>query len=81
MLDRIMGVLFVVTALIGLVGFATLAILTQMSGPLWIAIAAAIGIVVTGIFALMLMAALLFAAFVGLCKWADKRNAASQQPL
>ena len=54
MFDRIMNWLFFVTAFAGLIGLGTIVILSEMEGPLWVAIMAAIGCVTVGAFALLL---------------------------
>ena len=63
MFDRIMNWLFFVTAFAGLIGLGTIVILSEIEGPLWIAIMAAIGCVTVGAFALLLAIGLLVAMY------------------
>ena len=63
MFERIMNWLFFVTAVLGLTGLVTIVILSEMEGPLWIAIMAAVGCVTVGAFALLLAIGLLVAMY------------------
>lgn len=74
MFNKIINILFVVTALAGATGLTTLVVLTEMEGPTWVAIMAALGIVTTFLFCVLLLAAMLFACFVALNNACDKRN-------
>ena len=68
MFERIMNWLFFVTSLAGLIGLGTIVILSEMEGPLWVAIMAAIGCVTVGAFALLLAIGLLVAMYAAI-KW------------
>ena len=78
MFNKIINVLFVVTALAGATGLTTLIVLTEMEGPMWVAVMAALGIVTTVIFCVLLLAAMLFACFVALNNACDRRNSRRQ---
>ena len=79
MSEKIFNVLFFVTAFGGLIGLTTIVLMSEMTGPVWIGVMAAIGLLTTIAFGLLLLGGLLFAGFIALCKWADQRNA--NQPL
>jgi pilus assembly protein TadC len=74
MFNKIMTTLYVVTAIAAATGLTTLVVLTEMEGPLWVAIMAALGVVVTFLFAVLLLAALLFACFIALNNAANRRQ-------
>ena len=74
MIEKLINVLFVFTALAGATGLATLVVLTEMEGPTWVAVMAALGIVVTALFGILLLAGLLFAGFIALNNACDRHN-------
>ena len=72
MFEQIMNWLFFVTAVLSLIGIVTVVILSEMEGPLWIAIMAAIGCITVGAFALLLAIGLLVAVYATVCRPAIK---------
>lgn len=75
MFNKIMTTMYVLTAIAAATGLTTLIVLTEMEGPLWVAVMAALGVVVTFLFAVLLLAAMLFAGFIALSNAANKHQA------
>lgn len=73
-MEKFLNILFVLTAIAAATGLTTLVLLTEMEGPIWVAIMAALGVVVTVLFGMLLLAGLLFAGFIALNNACDRRN-------
>lgn len=78
MYTKIANALFILTAVAGIIILTTLMVDVHITGPLWIAVMAAIGIVFTATIGLFAIWAVLFGAFILLCMWSDRRNGAAQ---
>ena len=75
MFDKIATMLYVLTAIAAATCLTTLIVLTEIEGPMWVAVMAGLGMITTFMFAVLLLAALIFAGFVAINNAANRKQA------